>query len=47
MIQLDGYFYVHVNGQRHTGLETKISSASPVTMVNVIQVLFVVFAIFF
>ena len=47
MIQLDGYvIYVHLNGQRHTGLETKTSSASLVTMVHVIKVLFVVFAVF-
>ena len=44
-MQLDGYFYVHVPGQRQTGLE-KNSSMSPGTMVHEMHVLFVLFAVF-
>ena len=46
IIQLDGYFYHHVSGQRQTGLERKISSTSPGTMVHVMHLLFVVFTFF-
>ena len=46
IIKLEGYFYVHFSGQRHIGLETKISATSPGTMVHAIHVLFVVFAAF-
>ena len=45
-VQLDGYFYVLVSGQRHTGLETKSSSKSPGTIVHGIHVLFVFFTVF-
>ena len=46
IMQTDGYFNVHVYDQRHTGLETKTSSTSHGTMVHVIHVQFVVFAVF-
>ena len=46
IIQLDGYFYVHVSGQRGSGMEKKISSTIPGTMVHVMHVLFVFFAVF-
>ena len=46
IIFLDGYFYVHVSAQRHTGLETKKDPTSPGTMAHVIHVLFVVFTVF-
>ena len=46
IIQLDGYFYVHVSGQRQSGLGTKPSSTCTGTMVHMIHVLFVVFAVF-
>ena len=46
IIQLDGYFYISVSGQQHTGLETKTSYTSPGAMVHVIHVLFVVFTVF-
>ena len=41
IIQLNGYFYVHVSGQRQTGLERLNSSTSPKTMMHVMQVLYV------
>ena len=44
--KLDGYFYVHVYGQRHTGFETKICSTSPGTMMHVIHMHFVFFSVF-
>ena len=44
MIQLDGYFCVHVSGQRQTGLEKNTSFTSPGTMVHMIYVLVVLFA---
>ena len=43
VIQLDGYFYIHVSGQRQIGVENIGSSTRPGTMVHV---LFVVFAVF-
>ena len=46
MIQLDGYFYVNVSGQRKTALEKNNSSSSPGTMVHVMHVLFVFYAVF-
>ena len=45
-IQLDGYFFNHVSGQLRTGLEQNTSSTSPGTMVHVMHVLFVFFAVF-
>ena len=46
MIQLDGYFCIHVSGQRQTDLGKITSSTSPGTMVHVMHVLFVFFAVF-
>ena len=46
IIQLNGYFYIHVSGQRQTGLEKRTSSTSPGTMVHVMHVLFVIFVVF-
>ena len=46
MIQLDGYFCIHVSGQRQTGLEKNTSSTSPGTMIHVMHVLFVSFKVF-
>ena len=46
MIQLDGCFRIHLSGQRQTGLEKNTSSTSPGTMVHVMHVLFVFFAVF-
>ena len=46
MIQLYGYFYTCVSGQRLTGLERLNSSSSPGTMVQVIQILFMFFVVF-
>ena len=43
IIKLYGYFYVHVFGQRRTGMESLNSSMSPGTMVYVMHVLFYVF----
>ena len=43
-IQLNGYFYIHVSGQRQTGLEKRTSSMSPGTMVHVMHMLFVLFS---
>ena len=45
LIQLTGYFTIHVSGQRQTGLEKNTSSTSPGNMVHVMHVLFVVFAV--
>ena len=45
MIQLDGYFSIHVSGPRQTDLEKKTSSTSPGTMVHVMHVLFVFFTV--
>ena len=44
-IHLDGYF-CNVSGQQRTGLEKHTSSTSPGTMVHVMHVLFVFFAVF-
>ena len=44
MIQVDGYFCIHLSGQRQTGLERNTGSTSPETMVHVMHVLFVFFA---
>ena len=46
IIQLDGYFCIHVSGQRQTGLEKNTSFTSPGTKVKVMHVLFVLFAVF-
>ena len=46
MVQLYGYFCIHVSGQRQTDLEKISSSTSPGTMVHMLHVLFVVFAVF-
>ena len=46
IIQLYGYFYVQVSGQRQTGLERSNSSTSPGTMVHVKHELFMFFAVF-
>ena len=48
IIQLNGYFYmyIHVSGQRQTGLEKITSSTSPGTMVHVMHALFVIFVVF-
>ena len=43
---LDGYYYVHVSGQQHTGLEKNTSSTSLGTMMHMMPVLFVFFAVF-
>ena len=45
-IQLDGYFCIHVSGRRQTGVEKNTSSTSAETMVHVMHVLFVPFAVF-
>ena len=39
MIQFDGYFCIHLSGQRQTDLEKKNSSTSPGTMVHVMHIL--------
>ena len=41
MIQLDGYFCIHLSGQQQTGLEKNTSSLSTGTMVQVMYMLFV------
>ena len=41
MIQLDGYFSIHLSGQRQTSLEKNTGSKSPGTVVYVMHVLFV------
>ena len=46
IIQLNGYFYIHVSGQQQTGLEKITCSTSPGTMMHVMHVLFMVFAVF-
>ena len=46
IIQLYGYFHVHISGQRCTGLERYISSTSPETLVHVMRVLFMIFAVY-
>ena len=47
IIQFDGYFYVHVSGKRQTCLEKKGNNyTSHGTMVHMIHVLFVFFAVF-
>ena len=46
IIQLDGYFCIHVSGRRQTGVEKKTSSTSAGTMVHVMHVLFMSFAVF-
>ena len=45
-IQPNGYFCNHVSGQWQTGLEKNASSTSTGTMVHVMHVLFVFFAVF-
>ena len=45
MIQLDCYFCIHLSGQLQTGFEENTSSTSPGTMVHVMHVLFVFFAV--
>ena len=45
MIQLDCYFCIHLSGQPQTGFEENTSSTSPGTMVHVMHVLFVFFAV--
>ena len=47
IIQLYGYFYVHVSGHRHNGLEKKNSSTSPGTMMHMMHLHFMFFAFFF
>ena len=42
MIQFDGYIYVHVSGQRQTGLERQHKTG---TMMHMIHVPFVSFAV--
>ena len=46
IIQLDGYFCIHVSDQRQTGLEKNTSFTSPGIMVHMMHVLFVLFAVF-
>ena len=46
IIQLNGYFCIQVSGQQQTGLGKNTSSTSPGTMVHVMHVLFVFFAVF-
>ena len=46
MIQLDSYFCIHVSGQWQTGSKKNTSYKSPETMVHVMHVLFVFFAVF-
>ena len=43
ILQLNGYFYIHVSGRQQTGLRKRTSSTSPGTMVHVLFVLFAVF----
>ena len=45
-IQPDHFFGNHVSGQRRTGSEKNTSCTSPGTMVHVMDVLFVIFAVF-
>ena len=45
MIQLDGYFCIHLSGRRQNSMEKNTSSVSPGTMVHVNHVLFVFFAV--
>ena len=46
MIQLDSYICIHVSDQLQTGLKKNTSFTSPETMVHVIHMLFVFFAVF-
>ena len=46
VIQLDDFFCIHVSGQRQTGFEKNSSFTSPGTIVHVMHVLFVFFAVF-
>ena len=47
IIQLDGYICIHdVSGLRQTGLEKNTSFTSTGTMVHVMHVFFVLFAVF-
>ena len=46
MIQLDGYFSIHLSGQRQTGLKKNNSSPSPGSIVHVLYVLFVFYVVF-
>ena len=41
-MQRDGYFCIHVSGQRQTGLEKNTSITSPRTMIHVLFVFFTV-----
>ena len=46
IIQLDGYFCIHVACQRQTGFEKNTSFTSPGIMVHMMHMLFVFFAVF-
>ena len=46
MIQIGIYICIHVSGLRQTGLEENTSFTSPGTLVHVMHVLFVFFAVF-
>ena len=46
IIQLFGHCYVHVSGQRQAGFERLNSNTSPGTMVHVMHVHFMFFAVF-
>ena len=46
MIQLDCYFCFHLSGQPQTGFETNTNSTILGTMVHVMHVLFLFFAVF-
>ena len=46
MIQLDYYFCIHLSGQPQTGFEKNTCSTFIGTMVHVMHVLFVFFAVF-
>ena len=46
MIQIGIHICIHVSGQRQTGLEENTSFTSPRTLVHMIHMLFVFFAVF-
>ena len=46
MIQIGIYIGIHVSSHRQTGLEENTSFTSPGTLVHVMHVLFVFFAVF-
>ena len=46
IIQLFGYCYVRVSGQRQAGLERKKSYTTPGTILHVMHVHFIFFAVF-